>query len=582
MYPTYPSPQGSDSQISDDSSFPTSPFSQTDSIPMSMAMPIPFPAARPGTMPGSLTGSLSAGMNDLSVGSYPGEDESVVGSVTKGGNATSLKSGSVDQPKVRAFACYICFKAFYRSEHLNRHLRIHTGEKPYECDHMGCGKKFGRRDELTRHTKMHRKPSKSKNLLPPGSTSSNLSISIPPPNSIPSGPISQQIQSPLMAANMDNTPYGQTFPPAGAAFQQSSGLGQRPLTDSHPNSFHAHSFTNDGEHLNLPHHGTGESNSDDESAYGRSYGQSFNDSVPMSRTISCPGKMWNGNGQQSGDSYGSGSYASYDDRYLGLGMGGGGGDLRRSVSVSEHKRSHSFHINFNGMAGGAFGGENPGMHAVGSVDTDGGWSAGHSRQSSGVIGGGHHHSHSQDYSQQPHDTDLTNSLSGLHVGSYPLQDYSNNYTHLNSNNPLLSGDHRRDDDSLLTPHTDNSTHQLPSPTSFPLTPLTHHSTSSTPCASPGGRMSLSPFQVPSPTLTNSSVMQHDGNQQYQQQHQQQQHQQQQQQHAQAHISGGIGMGEEYGDWGYGNGYGTDGGDRFSAGQGLGEFGQGTLLKHEWS
>ncbi|KAF8815250.1 hypothetical protein BYT27DRAFT_7249334 [Phlegmacium glaucopus] len=57
--------------------------------------------------------------------------------------------------KVKAFICplFSCGRLFKRMEHLKRHLRTHTMEKPFMCTR--CGKKFSRSDNLTQHLRTH-------------------------------------------------------------------------------------------------------------------------------------------------------------------------------------------------------------------------------------------------------------------------------------------------------------------------------------------------------------------------------------------------------------------------------------------
>lgn len=62
--------------------------------------------------------------------------------------------GTTPSGKPRLFVCQVCTRAFARLEHLRRHERSHTKEKPFSCG--VCQRKFSRRDLLLRHAqKLH-------------------------------------------------------------------------------------------------------------------------------------------------------------------------------------------------------------------------------------------------------------------------------------------------------------------------------------------------------------------------------------------------------------------------------------------
>ncbi|GMT08029.1 hypothetical protein PENTCL1PPCAC_30203, partial [Pristionchus entomophagus] len=58
-----------------------------------------------------------------------------------------------NDPIRHKFWCNHCQKDFRRSDMLSRHIRRHTGEKPFQCD--CCHRYFSRRDHLHTHRRTH-------------------------------------------------------------------------------------------------------------------------------------------------------------------------------------------------------------------------------------------------------------------------------------------------------------------------------------------------------------------------------------------------------------------------------------------
>ncbi|XP_020487170.1 zinc finger protein 84-like [Labrus bergylta] len=53
----------------------------------------------------------------------------------------------------RPFSCSVCNKRFYHKQHVTTHMFIHTGEKPFSCSL--CTERFSRKDSLSAHMFVH-------------------------------------------------------------------------------------------------------------------------------------------------------------------------------------------------------------------------------------------------------------------------------------------------------------------------------------------------------------------------------------------------------------------------------------------
>lgn len=83
----------------------------------------------------------------------------------KKSSTTPTTSTSSLSSTAKSHACPVsqCLRRFKRLEHLKRHMRIHTLERPFRCSYPGCQKNFSRSDNLSQHIKTHQKHVEKRN-----------------------------------------------------------------------------------------------------------------------------------------------------------------------------------------------------------------------------------------------------------------------------------------------------------------------------------------------------------------------------------------------------------------------------------
>lgn len=112
---------------------------------------------------------------DPSTSMYPQQQQSLHPTEPAAQNSGTTQYETISPDgKFRAFMCPLlsCGRLFKRMEHLKRHLRTHTMERPYTCPM--CQKRFSRSDNLNQHLRTHERTGSSTGSTGANSTSSNF------------------------------------------------------------------------------------------------------------------------------------------------------------------------------------------------------------------------------------------------------------------------------------------------------------------------------------------------------------------------------------------------------------------------